>query len=170
MAKDYLQKVTIRIPLELHGRLLGEARKRQVRLSDYLRACLDRGHAADLLEDQLAELRYLTQELQQLRSETSGGARGASNPPGGSVGEAEFRQVVRAELAPIRKAVASSRGSSAEEAPGLTEAQAGELLKSTFTVEALMRELLAGRNPTAIRSAQQKATKRLDELGSRGKA
>ena len=148
-------QVTLRLPTDLYTPLATEAGRRRIPVNDYLRLCIERGHQADALDKQLTEIRYRLEEM----GEEGGGDQGDGK--GGKV--PEDLRLIRTELSAIRKIMDTLVHSDGGGAP-LSASAARELLRSAFVTEELFRESLAGRNPTAIRPAQERAEQRLGRV------
>lgn len=148
------RQITLRLDPNLYSEIAEEAGSRKVPVIDYLRFCVERGHQVEAVARQVGELRYLAQQI-------AGG--GSAAPVSGSAapGLPEIRQVVKAELDQLRKAVSSS--SSGQDGSRVPHGMP-ELLTSAFVVEELLRESMAARNPTSIRGAQERARSRAAEV------
>jgi hypothetical protein len=142
------QQVTLRLDHKLYVQLVDEAKRRGVPLIDYLRFCVERGHQGEAVASQIGELRYLVEQV-------AGAATGTPTSSNASTTVIDIRQALRAELAATKS---SGQAGGSASPPGMSE-----LLTATFVVEELVRESVAGRNPTAIRGAMERARARATE-------
>lgn len=170
------RQVTLRLDPSLYNELASEAGRRKVPLIDYLRFCVERGHASEALAQQVGELRYLAEQVAGAASSapsTAAPPRSAPAAAGSGITLPDVKQLLRTELGQVQKLLDNlSRQVAARPSAPAPVASAAtpdlererELLTSAFVSEELLRDRLAGSAPMSIRTAQDRARERVGKL------